>query len=154
MMDDPLQDPNLQAFETQLFHRLPPIASVEKDQLLYACGMAAGQQLVSRSLRVWQSVSVVLGLALLGLTIPHLGMQRPTDSSALQQTAPVVASQSEPPQDLPPSLLNKPILINLDAWQVPPSSQVLHDPIAQLQKTDPHLQSLTVAAMTRLALKP
>src|SRR6266850_7671925 len=73
MDDHPLNDPTLQALEARLSALPPRLPERDRQQLLYQCGVAAGQTAAQRagaqSTRRWMAVTTLL--ALLSLTLGY-----------------------------------------------------------------------------------
>lgn len=165
MNEHHLHDPQLQSLEARLAAMPLQLSAGDQQRLLYQCALEAGRNTASRSLRRWQAAAAVLVVLLAGMSIPLardewlLAAQRAKPSVPTQPLpAPAEAEpapsgtlvQEDVPRRAPPL-----VVVELDAWQLHPSStNSFAEEIAELEKSDPHLRSLTVGMLTREVLNP
>jgi hypothetical protein len=156
MNDDSLHDPQLQSFEARLASRSPQVSAVQRDNLLYACAFAAGQQAAVRPLRRWRLATAALSVVLVGAMIPYVREPPPIPRQPIERHA---ITEPTPPRKPvlveSGALAHEPAVVHLDAWQMrTQSGESLTEQLCQLEKTDPHLRSLAVGVLTQAALKP
>jgi hypothetical protein len=157
MNEHTLHDPQLQSLEARLAAMPLPVSAGEQQRLLYQCAFAAGKGVSTRSLRRWQAAAAVLVILTLGMSVP---LARDEWLLATHRAKPPVPAQESPApkestpsaalakDDVPPSKT-----LELDAWQLPAvKEQSYAEEMARLEKSEPHLRSLTVGTLTRTVL--
>jgi hypothetical protein len=163
MNEHTLHDPQLQSLEARLAATPLQLSAGEQQQLLYQCAFAAGKKTSTHSLRRWQAAAAVLVVLLAGISIP---LARDEWLLATQRAMPPVPAEQAPaPKDTaPPTMLVEELVphrtpqvgnLELDAWQITHSEKnSFAEELAHLEKSDPHLRSLTVGTLTRTILNP
>lgn len=156
MNDPPHDDPRLARFASRLAAMPPRVSPVRQQQMLYACAFAAGKSKADRLLWRWQAVAALLGLLMLGVSVPLARDHLPIARHAPKPMAPVAEPSRQPPDRLPPvEVATKLATVDLDAWQTrTPDDESLAAQVAQLKRIDPQHRSLSVGRMTRAALQP
>jgi hypothetical protein len=137
MNDHELDDPRLVRLEAQLTAIALDVSPVQKEQLLYQCGLAAGRASRTAPLRRWRLATLLSLIAV--AVIGSLDERSPNITQA-----PSVAVERHRP------VFN----VKLDAWQAPTSGDPTADTLGRLSQSDPALRSRTVAALTRQELLP
>ena len=165
MNEHTLHDPQLQSLEARLAATNLQISAGEQQQLLYRCAFAAGKSASIRSVRRWQAAAAALVLLALGMSVPLardewlLASQRAQPSIPTEHAPAPVDTAPSPTrtfvQDSVPHRTPKLTTVELDAWQLPPpDANSFAEEIARLEKSDPHIRSLTVGTLTRAVLNP
>ena len=152
MNEHMLHDPQLQSLEARLAATPLQLSAGEQQQLLYQCAFAAGKKTSTRSLRRWQTAAAALVFLLLGMSVP---LVRDEWLLAMQGAKPPVPTEQSPAPEktIPSPMLAK--AVELDAWQLPAATKdSFAEEVALLEKSDPHLRSLTVGPLTRTILNP
>lgn len=154
MSTNRIDDPALKALEDRLIGAAPQLSAAEQSDLLYQCAFAAGRQAMLRPMRRWQAATAALLVLLVGLSVPLANRQ---NMVAKQDTRPPVAAPT------PQVALAQPVMESIrppvpigqfDAWQVAlDSDDAVASNLKQLERTDPEMRSLAVAALTRAALQ-
>lgn len=139
-------DPQLELFTSQLIAMAPRLSAAEQQQILYECAFSAGQGQSRRALFKWRAATTVLGLLVVGMSLPMVSGRltaqavQPVSMPVVEATPPVTLTTEE-------SLVatRKPISVRLDAWQIPASAEdPWHRQTAQLPAIGPSENELTV----------
>ncbi len=156
MNEHQFSDPQLKSIEEQLASFPPPVSSLEKDRILYTCAFEAGQKSASRSLAYWRAGVASLSLLLMLALIPHFYPFPSVCNQVSEDHPPAVPGP--PSKSIPGSpspSLSRPLVADLDAWQVQASgSGSLSEQLAEFSRSDPHLRSHAVSALTRNLTSP
>ena len=163
MNEHTLHDPQLQSLEARLAAMPLQLPAGEQQQLMYRCAFAAGKRTSTRSLRRWQAAAAVLVVLLAGMSVP---LARDEWLLATQPAKPQIPVEQAPAskETAPPAMLVEELVphrtpqvgnLELDAWQITHSEKnSFAEELAHLEKSDPHLRSLTMGTLSRTILNP
>lgn len=156
MNDYPLDDPRLRSLEAQLAQMAPQASPAEQQQLLYHCAFAAGRQAAGKTIRRWQAAAAALAV-LLCLSVPLAREHATLARRSAEPPAPAAITPRQVPADREtwPIVERQPAAVALDAWQTRPSIDAsFASELAQFERSDLQLRSLSLGTLTREILKP
>lgn len=156
MTEHSLNDPSLKSLEARLASSVPSISPADQQQLLYQCAFAAGRRATMRMVRRWQAATAVLASLVIAVCLPQfmapsrVAIQPPPKSAPdknIEQTRSVLPADRDPIVQAN----ERPVTIQLDAWQIPHADNLLNSQALAQHEADASVNS--VRSLTKQFLR-